>query len=186
MGVSCSADRNIKAKINKDGIWLEKLDTNPAELIPEEYRKPGEGGSGIEIDLDKGIDHVREELSKYPVSTRVNLNGTIIVARDIAHAKLKARLDAGEDMPQYFNALNALDAALRQHCWHAAYCAKIEASVLFAGVGHHLGAVAFGNHHERCTVVLELVSVVHNHFVIGNIAFFDDNQTVTADTEVPV
>ena len=101
MGVSCSADRNIKGKINKDGIWLEKLDTNPGELIPEEYRKLGEGSKGIEIDLDKGIDAVRAELTKYPVSTRVSLKGTIIVARDIAHAKLKARLDAGEPLPQY-------------------------------------------------------------------------------------
>ena len=100
MGVSCSADRNIKAKINKDGIWLEKMDENPTELIPEELRNPGEGTKGIEIDLDKGIDAVRAELSKYPVSTRVNLKGTIIVARDIAHAKLKARLDAGEEMPR--------------------------------------------------------------------------------------
>ena len=102
MGVSCSADRNIKAKINKDGIWIEKMDDCPTELIPEELRNPGEGPTGIEIDLDKGIDAVREELTKYPVSTRVNLKGTIIVARDIAHAKLKARLDAGEGMPQYF------------------------------------------------------------------------------------
>ena len=101
MGVSCSADRNIKAKINADGIWLEKMDTNPSELIPEEYRKPGEGAKGIEIDLDKGMDAVRAELTKYPVSARVSLKGTIIVARDIAHAKLKARLDAGEDLPQY-------------------------------------------------------------------------------------
>ena len=101
MGVSCSADRNIKAKINAEGIWLEKMDMNPSELIPEEYRKPGEGTKGIEIDLDKGMDAVRAELTKYPVSTRVNLKGTIIVARDIAHAKLKARLDAGEDLPQY-------------------------------------------------------------------------------------
>ena len=101
MGVSCSADRNIKAKINADGIWLEKMDTNPSELIPEAYRKPGEGAKGIEIDLDKGMDAVRAELTKNPVSTRVSLKGTIIVARDIAHAKLKARLDAGEDLPQY-------------------------------------------------------------------------------------
>ena len=101
MGVSCSADRNIKAKINADGIWLEKMDTTPSELIPEAYRKPGEGAKGIEIDLDKGMDAVRAELTKYPVSTRVSLKGTIIVARDIAHAKLKARLDAGEDLPQY-------------------------------------------------------------------------------------
>ena len=102
MGVSCSADRNIKCKINKDGIWIEKMDSNPSELIPEEYRQPGEGAKGVEIDLNQGIDAVRKELSKYPVSTRVNLKGTIIVARDIAHAKIKARLDAGEGMPQYF------------------------------------------------------------------------------------
>ena len=101
MGVSCSADRNIKAKINADGIWIEKMDMNPSDLIPEEYRKPGEGAKGVEIDLDKGMDAVRAELTKYPVSTRVSLKGTIIVARDIAHAKLKARLDAGEDLPQY-------------------------------------------------------------------------------------
>ena len=102
MGVSCSADRNIKAKINADGIWLEKMDANPAELIPAEYAKAGEGQNTIVIDLDEGIDAVRKELSKYPVSTRVNLRGTIIVARDIAHAKLKARIDAGEPMPEYF------------------------------------------------------------------------------------
>ena len=101
MGVSCSADRNIKAKINRDGIWIEKMDDNPTELIPAELRNPGEGGKGIEIDLDKGMDAVRKELSKYPVSTRVNLKGTIIVGRDIAHAKIKARLDAGEGLPQY-------------------------------------------------------------------------------------
>ena len=102
MGVSCSADRNIKAKINRDGVWLEQMDANPTELIPEALRQPGEGPTGIEIDLDKGIDQVRAELTKYPVSTRVNLRGTIIVARDIAHAKLKARLDAGEGLPDYF------------------------------------------------------------------------------------
>ena len=98
----CSADRNVKSKINADGVWIEKLDTNPSELIPEELRRPGEGPKGIEIDLDKGIDAVRAELTKYAVGTRVNLKGTIIVARDIAHAKLKARLDAGEGMPAYF------------------------------------------------------------------------------------
>ena len=101
MGVSCSADRNIKAKINRDGIWIEQMDSNPTELIPEEYRKPGEGTNGIEIDLNNGMDAVLKELTKYPVSTRVNLKGTIIVARDIAHAKIKARLDDGEGLPQY-------------------------------------------------------------------------------------
>lgn len=101
LGVSCSADRNIKAKINKDGIWLEKMDSNPASLIPEHLQQPGDNG-GIAINLDKGIDAALKELTKYPVSTRVSLSGTIIVARDIAHTKLKARLDSGEGLPQYF------------------------------------------------------------------------------------
>ena len=101
LGVSCSADRNIKAKINREGIWIEKLDDNPTRLIPEELRQPGEGG-GVRIDLDQPIKNVLAELTKYPVSTRLSLNGTIIVARDIAHARLKERLDRGEDLPQYF------------------------------------------------------------------------------------
>lgn len=101
LGVSCSADRNIKAKINKDGIWIEKLDDNPSELIPEELRNAGEGDA-VHVDLDQPMSEVLKVLTKYPVSTRLSLNGTIIVARDIAHAKLKARLDAGEDLPQYF------------------------------------------------------------------------------------
>ena len=100
MGVSCSADRNIKAKINKDGIWIEKLEDNPGRLIPEEYRKQGESG-GVKIDLNRPMGEILEELSKYPVSTRLSLSGTIVVGRDIAHAKLKERLDRGEDLPQY-------------------------------------------------------------------------------------
>ncbi len=100
MGVSCSADRNVKAKINRDGLWIEKLDSNPGELIPEEYRKQGEG-EVVRIDLNRPMPEVLAEFSKYPVSTRLSLNGTIIVGRDIAHAKIKQRLDAGEPMPQY-------------------------------------------------------------------------------------
>ncbi|MDE6460257.1 MAG: fumarate hydratase, partial [Paramuribaculum sp.] len=88
LGVSCSADRNVKAKINKQGLWIEKLDSNPAELIPEKYRKQGEG-EVVKIDLNRPMDEIRKELSKYPVSTRLSLNGTIIVGRDIAHAKIK-------------------------------------------------------------------------------------------------
>ena len=101
LGVSCSADRNIKAKINRDGIWIEKLDDNPGQLIPEALRQAGEGDA-VRIDLNQPMSEVCKILSQYPVSTRLSLNGTIIVARDIAHAKLKARLDAGEDLPQYF------------------------------------------------------------------------------------
>jgi fumarate hydratase class I len=101
MGVSCSADRNIKGKINKDGIWLEKLEDNPGRFIPEEYRKQEEDGA-INIDLNQPMKDILAELSKHPVGTRLSLNGTIIVARDIAHAKLKERLDNGEELPEYF------------------------------------------------------------------------------------
>ena len=100
MGVSCSADRNIKAKINREGLWLEKLDANPGELIPEELRNAGEGDA-VKIDLNRPMHEVLAELDKFPVATRLSLNGTIIVGRDIAHAKIKERLDAGEPMPQY-------------------------------------------------------------------------------------
>ena len=100
MGVSCSADRNIKAKITKDGLWIEKLDDKPGELIPEELRQAGEGNA-VKIDLNRPMKEILAELDKYPVATRLSLNGTIIVGRDIAHAKIKERLDAGEDMPQY-------------------------------------------------------------------------------------
>ena len=100
LGVSCSADRNIKAKINRDGIWVEKMDDKPYELIPAELRKAGEGDA-VKIDLNQPMKDVCKILTQYPIGTRLSLNGTIIVGRDIAHAKLKARLDAGEPMPQY-------------------------------------------------------------------------------------
>ena len=100
LGVSCSADRNIKCKINKDGIWIEKLDSNPTELIPEELRQAGEGDA-VKIDLNQPMADILKILDKYPVATRLSLNGTIIVGRDIAHAKLKERLDRGEELPQY-------------------------------------------------------------------------------------
>ena len=100
LGVSCSADRNVKAKITRDGLFIEKLDHNPGELIPVELRQAGEG-EAVKIDLNRPMPEILAELTKYPVSTRLSLNGTIIVARDIAHAKIKARLDAGEPMPQY-------------------------------------------------------------------------------------
>ena len=101
LGVSCSADRNIKAKINSDGVWIEKMDDKPYELIPENLRNAGEGDA-VKVDLDRPMSEILAQLSQYPVSTRLSLSGTIIVARDIAHAKIKARLDNGEGMPQYF------------------------------------------------------------------------------------
>ena len=100
LGVSCSADRNVKCKINKDGIWIEKLDSHPGELIPAELRQAGEGDA-VKINLNQPMADILKELDKYPVATRLSLNGTIIVGRDIAHAKLKERLARGEDLPQY-------------------------------------------------------------------------------------
>ena len=100
LGVSCSADRNIKCKINKDGIWIEKMDDNPGNLIPAELREAGEGDA-VKINLNQPMADILKELTKYPVATRLSLNGTIIVGRDIAHAKLKERIDKGEGLPQY-------------------------------------------------------------------------------------
>ncbi|MDI9221732.1 class I fumarate hydratase FumA [Pantoea sp. EA-12] len=100
MGVSCSADRNIKAKINREGIWIEKMEDNPGRYIPEELRQQGEG-EVVHVDLNQPMSEILALLSAYPVSTRLSLNGTIIVARDIAHAKLKERIDNGEGLPQY-------------------------------------------------------------------------------------
>jgi len=100
MGVSCSADRNVKAKINRDGIWLEELERNPGRLIPEQYRGKHEHGV-VKIDLNRPMKEILAELSKYPVTTQLSLTGTLIVGRDIAHAKLKERIDRGEGLPQY-------------------------------------------------------------------------------------
>lgn len=101
MGVSCAADRNIKAKINRDGIWIEKLEDNPGRFIPEEYRDKDDKADAVNINLDQPMEIILQELSKHPVGTRLSLTGTIIVGRDMAHAKLKERLDNGEDLPQY-------------------------------------------------------------------------------------
>ena len=100
MGVSCSADRNVKGKINKDGIWLEELEREPGRLIPEDYR--GKVASNVvKVDLNRPMAEILAQLTKHPVTTQLSLTGTMIVARDIAHAKLKERLDKGEGLPQY-------------------------------------------------------------------------------------
>jgi fumarate hydratase class I len=91
VGVSCSADRNIKAKIDRDGVWIEQLETNPGRFIPEQQRQTGTNGA-VAINLDQPMRAILAELDKHPVRTRLALSGTLVVARDIAHAKLKARL----------------------------------------------------------------------------------------------
>lgn len=99
IGVSCSADRNIKAKITADGIFLEQLEQHPEKFLPKTAPSMS---PAVEIDLDLGMDKVREILSQYPIKTRLNIKGTLIVARDIAHAEINKRLDNGEPMPDYF------------------------------------------------------------------------------------
>ncbi len=99
MAVSCSADRNIKAKITRDGLFVEEMDRNPGRLIPEQYR--GKHGHGVKINLNQPMAEILAELSKHPVSTPLLLNGTIVVGRDIAHAKFKELLDAGKPVPEY-------------------------------------------------------------------------------------
>jgi fumarate hydratase class I len=99
IGVSCSADRNIKAKINEEGIFLEELERNPAQFLPA---KAPQLEMPVEVDLDRPMKEVLAQLTKYPVKTRLNLRGTLIVARDIAHARIKKMIDDGKPMPEYF------------------------------------------------------------------------------------
>ena len=100
IGVSCSADRQVIGKITKDGLFLEQLETNPAQFLPD-INEEKLGGEVVKIDLNQPMDKIRAILTQYPIKTRVSLTGTLIVARDIAHAKLKERLDAGQGLPQY-------------------------------------------------------------------------------------
>jgi fumarate hydratase class I len=99
MGVSCSADRNIKAKITEDGIFVEQMEKNPARFVPAKapHLEPA-----VEIDIDQPMENILVELAKYPIKTRLSLTGTLIVARDMAHARIQEMLDNGEEMPEYF------------------------------------------------------------------------------------
>ena len=101
LGVSCSADRQALAKITRDGVFLEQLEENPAKYLPDVTEDELEG-EYVRLDLDRPMKEILAELTKYPVATRLSLNGTMVVARDIAHAKLKERLDQGQDLPVYF------------------------------------------------------------------------------------
>ncbi|MBI3451634.1 MAG: fumarate hydratase C-terminal domain-containing protein, partial [Rhodospirillales bacterium] len=113
IGVSCAADRQARGRITRDGVFLEQLETNPAQYLPD--IDPGKlSGEEVKIDLDRPMDEIRRALSRYPVTTRVMLSGPMIVARDSAHAKLKALLDKGEKLPDYF----------RNHCVYYAGPAK--------------------------------------------------------------
>jgi fumarate hydratase class I len=114
LAVSCSADRQAKGKITRDGVFIEQLETDPARFLPDVSEQLDSGAPAVRIDLSRPMDEIRAELSRHPVKTRVMLTGPMVVARDIAHAKIKERLDAGEPMPAY----------LRDHCVYYAGPAK--------------------------------------------------------------
>jgi fumarate hydratase class I len=113
--VSCSADRQAKAKITAEGVFLEQLERDPARFLPDTTEEELVGsGDGVHVDLNRPMDEIRAELSKYPVKTRLSLTGPMVVARDIAHAEIAERLEAGQPMPDY----------LRDHCVYYAGPAK--------------------------------------------------------------
>jgi fumarate hydratase class I len=102
IAVSCSADRQAKAKITKEGIFIEELERDPAHFLPDTTEQHlGDSAEVVKIDLNKSMDEVRAELSKHPIKTRLSLTGTIVVARDLAHSRIKEMLDAGKPLPQY-------------------------------------------------------------------------------------
>jgi len=113
IGVSCSADRQALGRIDEEGIWLEELEADPAKYLPE-ISADDLGEEVVSVDLNQPMDEIRNKLSSYPIKTRLSLSGTIVVARDIAHAKLQERLDSGEGLPQY----------LKDHCVYYAGPAK--------------------------------------------------------------
>jgi fumarate hydratase class I len=115
--VSCSADRQALAKITAEGVFLEQLETDPARFLPEPTHEDLDTAGTVTLDLNQSMDEIRRTLSRYPVKTRLSLTGPMVVARDIAHAKIAERLDAGEGMPAY----------LRDHCVYYAGPAKTPA-----------------------------------------------------------
>jgi len=172
MGVSCSADRNVKAKINKDGIWLEELEREPGRLIPEEYR--GRVASNVvKVDLNVPMKEILAQLTKYPVTTQVSLTGTMIVARDIAHAKLKERVDRGEGLPQYlkdhpvyYAGPAKTPAGLPSGSFGPTTAGRMDSYVdLFQSLGGSMISIAKGNRSQQVTDACKK----HGGFYLGSI-----------------
>ena len=172
MGVSCSADRNVKAKINKDGIWLEELEREPGRLIPEEYR--GRVASNVvKVDLNVPMKEILAQLTKYPVTTQVSLTGTMIVARDIAHAKLKERVDRGEGLPQYlkdhpvyYAGPAKTPAGLPSGSFGPTTAGRMDSYVdLFQSLGGAMITIAKGNRSQQVTDACKK----HGGFYLGSI-----------------
>ncbi len=172
IAVSCSADRQALAKITHDGVYLEQLEHDPARFLPE-VDETALGDDVVRIDLSRPMDEIRAELSRYPVKTRLSLSGPMVVARDIAHAKIKERLDAGEGMPQY----------LRDHCVYYAGPAKTPEGMAsgsfgpttagrmdayveeFQAAGGSMVMLAKGNRSQRVTDACKS----HGGFYLGSI-----------------
>lgn len=172
MGVSCSADRNIKAKITKDGIFLEKMEANPGRFIPAAHRTLKDEQI-VKIDLNRSMPQILEELSKFPVTTRVSLSGPLIVARDIAHAKLKERVDSGQGLPQYFKdhpVYYAGPAKTPQGYASGSFgpttAGRMDSYVdLFQGLGGSMVMLAKGNRSSQVTAACKQ----HGGFYLGSI-----------------
>ena len=170
IGVSCSADRNIKAKINEQGLWIEKLEKNPARFLPTTAPAMA---PAVEIDLDEGMDKVRETLSKYPIKTRLNIKGTLIVARDIAHARIKQMLDEGKPMPDYFKnhpvyyaGPAKTPAGMASGSFGPTTAGRMDPYVdLFQSVGGSMVMVAKGNRSQAVTDACQK----HGGFYLGSI-----------------
>jgi len=172
MGVSCSADRNVKAKINKDGIWLEELEREPGRLIPEEYR--GKVMSKVvKVDLNRPMQEILAQLTKHPVTTQLSLTGTMIVARDIAHAKLKERVDRGEGLPQYlkdhpvyYAGPAKTPAGLPSGSFGPTTAGRMDSYVdLFQSLGGSMISIAKGNRSQQVTDACKK----HGGFYLGSI-----------------
>jgi fumarate hydratase class I len=172
VGVSCSADRNIKAKITKDGLWLEQLEPNPGRFIPERHRVLKEEHI-VQIELDRPMPEILAELTKHPVTTRLSLNGTIVVARDSAHAKLKERVDAGQGLPEYFKkhpVYYAGPAKTPQGCPSGSFgpttAGRMDSYVdQFQSLGGSLVMIAKGNRSRQVTEACKK----HGGFYLGSI-----------------
>jgi fumarate hydratase class I len=172
IGVSCSADRQAKAKITRDGVWLEKLETVPLKYIPEALRHR-QDSNAVRIDLNRPMAEIRAELSRYPVTTRLSLNGPIIVARDIAHAKLKERVDAGQPLPEYFCSHPVYyagpaktPAGMPSGSFGPTTAGRMDAYVdLFQSQGGSMVMIAKGNRGPQVTAACK----AHGGFYLGSI-----------------
>jgi fumarate hydratase, class I len=172
IGVSCSADRQAKGKITRDGVWIEQLETQPLKYIPEQLRHR-QDTSAVHVDLNRPMPEIREELSRYPVTTRLLLSGPIVVARDIAHAKLKERLDAGQSLPEYFRnhpvyyaGPAKTPAGMPSGSFGPTTAGRMDAYVdLFQSQGGSMVMIAKGNRGPQVTAACK----AHGGFYLGSI-----------------